>query len=91
VLLKLPWLAVEVFTDVLGEIPGQFDRRGSRPWSSHIHLPLCLSDNLVSSPTQEANILKSADNQMGMDRSPFLTFQHRHVRHSIVTARQHAS
>jgi hypothetical protein len=39
-LLKLPWLTVDVFADVLGEIPGQFDRRGSRPWPLHVHLTL---------------------------------------------------
>ena len=35
VLLKLPWLAVDVFADVLGEIPGQLDRR--RMVSGPIH------------------------------------------------------
>ena len=37
-LLKLPWLTVDIFADVLGEIPGQFDRGGSRPWPLHIYL-----------------------------------------------------
>ena len=41
-LLKHPWLAVNLFADVLGEVPGQFDRRGSRPAPSHsLGLVLC--------------------------------------------------
>jgi hypothetical protein len=47
VLLKLPWLTVDVFADVFGEIPDQFDRGGSRPWPLHVHLALGFSDDLI--------------------------------------------
>lgn len=40
-LVKLSWLTVEVFVDVFGEIPGQFDRGGSTPGRLCVDLPLC--------------------------------------------------
>jgi hypothetical protein len=42
VLLKLPWLAVGVFANVLAEIPGQIDQGGSRPGPLYVDLPCAL-------------------------------------------------
>jgi hypothetical protein len=85
-LLKLSWLIVDVFADVLGEIPGQFDRRGSRSWSLHVHLSLCFPNDLVSTPAQEAYILETTDRQMRMDCPALLAFQHCHIGHRVTTA-----
>jgi hypothetical protein len=81
VLLILPWLTVDVFADVLGEIPGQFDRGGSRSWLLHVYLTLRFPDDLVPTTSHETNVLESTDSQMWMDRLALLAFQHRHMGH----------
>ena len=62
-LLKLPWLAVDVFVDIFGKISGQFDRRSSRPWLLHIHLALSFADDLAPIAAKETNILLGSNSK----------------------------
>jgi hypothetical protein len=82
-LLKLSWLPLDILADVLGEIPGQFDRRSSRSWPFHLDLALGFSDDLVPAPAQETDVLKSSESEMRMDGPALLAFQHGHIGHRI--------
>lgn len=51
--------------------------------------PCASPHDLVPTPAQETNILKSFDSQMRMNRAALLAFQHCHVGHWITRTGQH--
>lgn len=74
VVLEIPWLAVDVFANILGEIPGQFDRGGSRPWPPYVDLPLCLAHDRSQIPNLNPRNTGEVFTIVGNDFSKSLRF-----------------